>query len=100
MITIKPTNFEAIVALVGGGVTQDADGIIHYDDGQTPPSESAIKTKLSELEAAYNADAYARTRQPLYPDIGDQLDDLYHEGAFSAAMTTKIKKVKDDNPKG
>ena len=57
MITIKPTNFEAIVALVGGGVTQDADGIIHYHDGQTPPSESEIKTKLSEMEAAYNADS-------------------------------------------
>ena len=52
------------------------------------------------MEAAYNADAYARTRQPLYPDIGDQLHDLYHEGAFSASMTAKLKKVKDDNPKG
>ena len=34
-----------------------------------------------------------------YPDIGDQLDDLYHAGVFSADMTAKLKKVKDDFPK-
>jgi len=42
---------------------------------------------------------YAEKRMREYPDIGDQLDDLYKEGAFSSSMTTKIKKVKDDNPK-
>jgi len=47
----------------------------------------------------WTAEAYARTRRPLYPDIGDQLDDLYHAGVFSAEMTAKLKKVKDDNPK-
>ena len=46
--------------------------------------------------ARENADG---ARQPLYPDIGDQLDDLYHKGAFSTEMANKIKKVKDDNPK-
>ena len=34
-----------------------------------------------------------------YPDIGDQLDDLYHKGAFSDAMAAKIKAVKDKYPK-
>ena len=38
-------------------------------------------------------------RKYSYPDIGDQLDDLYKQGAFSAEMTAKIKKIKDDIPK-
>ena len=42
---------------------------------------------------------YTDKRRAQYPDIGDQLDDLYKKGAFSADMTAKIKKVKDDNPK-
>ena len=61
--------------------------------------ESKITTETASLQAAYDAQAYARTRRPLYPAIGDQLDDLYHAGVFSAEMTAKLKKVKDDNPK-
>lgn len=63
------------------------------------PTEEAIQAKLKELEAEYDSQEYARTRKPLYPDIGDQLDDLYKKGAFSDEMAAKIKKVKDDNPK-
>ena len=59
-------------------------------DGIVTPTEAGI---------AWEAQEYARARQPLYPAIGDQLDDLYHKGAFSAEMTATIKKVKDDNPK-
>ena len=61
---------------------------------------SQVKTELDSMQATHDAQEYARTRQPLYPDVGDQLDDLYHAGAFSASMTAKLKKVKDDNPKG
>ena len=58
-----------------------------------------VVVDMEKAQAEYDAQAYARTRQPLYPDIGDQLDDLYHKGAFSTEMAAKIKKVKDDNPK-
>ena len=61
--------------------------------------ESKIITEMDRLQAEYDAQSYARARQPLYPAIGDQLDDLYHKGAFSAEMTATLKKVKDDNPK-
>ncbi len=50
-------------------------------------------------QKVYDAQAYARARQPLYPDIGDQLDDLYHKGAFSDEMAAKIKAIKDAHPK-
>jgi hypothetical protein len=42
---------------------------------------------------------YQRDRKPAYPDIGDQLDDLYHAGMFSAELAAKIKLVKDKFPK-
>ena len=63
------------------------------------PTDEEIDAKLKELQTEWDAQAYARTRKPLYPDIGDQLDDLYKKGAFSDEMAAKIKKVKDDNPK-
>ena len=58
-----------------------------------------VSAKITELQSAFDAQAYARARKPLYPAIGDQLDDLYHAGVFSAEMTATLKKVKDDNPK-
>ncbi len=61
--------------------------------------EGKVTTEMARLQAEYDAQEYARNRQPLYPAIGDQLDDLYHKGAFSAEMTATLKKVKDDNPK-
>ena len=99
---MKPTYFDAVHALVGGGIAGPTNGTLQdYDfkDGQTPPTEKAIQDKLKELQAEYDAQAYARVRRPLYPPIGDQLDDLYKQGAFSDEMAAKIKKVKDDNPK-
>ena len=65
----------------------------------TRPSDSVIDAKVAELKANDEATQYQLTRAPLYPDIGDQLDDLYKKGAFSDEMAAKIKKVKDDNPK-
>ena len=94
--------FDAVSILVQGDISGPTDGPISefsLPDGVTPPTEEAIQAKLSELQAEYDAQEYARTRKPLYPDIGDQLDDLYKKGAFSDEMAAKIKKVKDDNPK-
>ena len=95
----RPEKFDAALSLVGGEVTWNGEEML-YHSGQTPPSDAAIDAELKKLQDEWTAQEYARTRQPLYPDIGDQLDDLYHAGAFSADMTAKLKKVKDDNPKG
>ena len=96
---MKPNKFFAVHELVSGGISQLPDGSFKYHEGQTPPTEEEIETKLKELTDAYDAQSYARTRRTLYPDIGDQLDDLYKKGAFSDEMAAKLKKVKDDNPK-
>ena len=95
----KPQKFDAALSLVGGEVTWNGEEML-YHSGQTPPTDAEIDAELKKLQDEYDAQAYARIRKPLYPDIGDQLDDLYHKGAFSTEMGAKIKKVKDDNPKG
>ena len=38
-------------------------------------------------------------RKSEYPDIGDQLDDLFKAGAFSTEMAATIQAVKDKYPK-
>ena len=97
---IKPIKIEAVYELVGGGLSDYGDGNIVYHDGQKPPTDDEINAKLAEMIKDWEASQYAYDRQTAYPDIGDQLDDLYKEGAFSASMAAKLKKVKDDNPKG
>ena len=99
--TKEKDSYTAISNLVDGGISGKSDGTnIIYQKGQTPPSEAEIDAELKRMQDEYDSQAYARARQPLYPEIGDQLDDLYKQGAFSADMAAKIKKVKDDNPKG
>ncbi len=61
----NPSTFDAVYALVGGQLTGTND-IINYHDGQTPPSDSAIKTKLAEMQAEYDAQEYARNRKAEY----------------------------------
>lgn len=91
---------DAIISLVDGSFSGNTDGTnVTYDDGQTPPSEAEIDAEFKRLQDEFDAQAYARTRQGQYPEIGDQLDDLYKKGAFSDEMAAKLKKVKDDNPK-
>ena len=99
---IIPDKFEAIYSLVGGGITQQADGNIIYHDGQTPPSDSAIATELTKLISEYDALQFQRDRQ--YPQLGEQLDLLFHD--MTAGKGTKdgewykaVLKVKTDNPK-
>ena len=95
------TTMNALESLKPGAEWLLTDDKLEWlDTKQTKPTESEIDAEIKRLQAEYDAQAYARTRQPLYPDIGDQLDDLYHKGAFSTEMAAKIKKVKDDNPKG
>jgi hypothetical protein len=42
---------------------------------------------------------YKDDRRSAYPEIGDQLDDLYKKGLFSDEMSIILSKVKSDFPK-
>jgi len=46
------TKFDAVYALIGGQLTQKADGSFVYHDEQTPPTDEEIEAKLEEQELA------------------------------------------------
>lgn len=71
-----------------------SDGVATKGD-LIPVDEVEENRKIEESKAI----KYRWERQPNYPDIGDQLDDLYKKGAFSTEMAAKIKAVKDAYPK-
>jgi len=79
--------------------------IQHLTDGDvitwhtTPIDDGKINTELSRLQAEFDAQEYARSRKTDYPEIGDQLDALYHAGVFPANMAARIKETKDKYPK-
>ena len=69
------------------------------------PSKSDFQEQYDAEEQAYNNTKYQRDRQPEYPEIGDQLDMLFHAidaGALdkNSDFYTTLKAVKDKYPKG
>ena len=62
------------------------------------PSEAAIAAEITTLQAAHAATQYRRDR--VYHPIGDQLDDLFRQGAFSPEMAATLHAVKTAHPKG
>jgi hypothetical protein len=75
---------------------------IEWLNGTTPIAEATVVAKQAELQADYDAKQYQRdrTKRPEdggYPSIGDQLDDIYHNGIDGWKAT--IKATKDKYPK-
>ena len=68
-------------------------------EGKEIPSQEEIDAKIEELKAEWKAEEWKRKRQSNYPDIGDQLDALYHAGLFPKEMADKLKAVKEKYPK-
>ena len=98
MMKYAPTNIDAIVSLVGGSMTSKADGSIVFFDGQTPPSDSEVNTKLAEMQAEYDAQEYARNRQLEYPTVQELVVALYDEDD-KAAIEAKRAEIKAKYPK-
>ena len=80
-------------------VSVDAENVkkITWHNGTTPIAEADILAKQAELQADYEAKEYQRNRASEYPSIGEQLDDIYHNGVDAWKAT--IKAVKDKHPK-
>ena len=77
---------------------------IEWHNGTTPISKADIEAKMVELQAEYDANQYQRDR--VYPNIGDQLDMLWHSIDKDPELKTKyfdfyeaIKAVKVKHPK-
>jgi len=65
-------------------------------DGLTKPTDSQIASYETAGNTEESNNSVRATRKSAYGDIGDQLDEIYKD---IDAWKTKIKKIKDDNPK-
>ena len=68
-------------------------------DGGAKPTELDCTDGLAALQTAWDLenDSYKSKRRAEYPNIEDQLDDIYHNGV--AGWKTTIKAIKDKYPK-
>ena len=96
---------KAIFNLYGvGGEHNLALGTLQIDkEGSlvdlTSQEQTEVDAEVIRLQAAYDAQDYARNRKEEYPDIGDQLDMIYHNGDGGVTFQAAIKAVKDKYPK-
>ena len=65
-------------------------------DGLTKPTDSQLAALDSDATKSENNAVIRATRKTSYGDIGEQLDEIYKD---IDAWKTRIKKIKDDNPK-
>ena len=91
--TLKPN---AIWSITGDDTYAN---ITWIDTEQTKPTESAVTTKVNELQAAYDAQAYARKRKVKY-DALNQFE-LISDDAINGTTTHKdaIVAIKSEFPK-
>ena len=67
------------------------------DSSQTEPTATEIANEIKRLEDVATSEEYKRKRAAEYPSVGDQLDDIYHNGIDAWKAT--IKATKDKYPK-
>ena len=99
----------ALVSLCPGAAFVIRNGELEWlDKKQTQPTEVEIEAEIVRLQTEYDALAYSRARATSFPTWQEQMDMLWHAidtGDWTAAKVkttdfyTKLKKVKDDNPK-
>ena len=76
------------------------DELEWLDTEQSQPSTAELAAELTRLQNDYIVKQYRRDRAAAYPSIGDQLDDLFRQGAFSPEMAATLQAVKTAHPKG
>ena len=76
------------------------DELEWLDEVQTQPTDSAIAAKIVQLQAEYDAAAYARSRQAAYPSIQDCIHALLDGGDTLTDLQALRTAVKAANPKG
>jgi len=84
-------NHKAILALYSQVVTVS-------DDVALDVNGDPVTLNVALVNAWVDPDTYKYNRVAAYPSIGDQLDEIYHNGID--AWKVKIKVIKDKYPKG
>ena len=94
-------NHQAIYNLYPNVVSiDDSIGPMDKDGNQVPVVQSDYETEVARLQAEYDSKAYARVRAEAYPNIGDQLDMMYHDQTEgSRTWLDAIEAVKEAHPK-
>ena len=75
------------------------DDLEWLDTEQTQPTDAAIAAKIVELQAAYDAAAYARDRQAAYPNLQECIHALLDGGDTLTDLQALRTAVKSANPK-
>ena len=70
-----------------------------FGEREGAPTWEEFKKEYDKQKAEYESFNYQRDRRDEYPEIGDQLDALYHAGLFPKEMADKLKAVKEKYPK-
>lgn len=71
--------------------------IIWQDQTVPIPSEEEIQAEIQRLQNEWDATIYQRQRLAAYPDIEEQLDQIYHQGLDS--WKESIAAIKAQYPK-
>ena len=87
-------------------VSGDDINTIVWENGTTPIPKADIEAKMNEMANEPEQSNYAQQRKNAYPEIGDQLDMLWHSIDQDAELKQKyfdfyqaIKSVKVKYPK-
>ena len=100
---------KAIISLYPTAVWQlngdDYSNLVWMSQDIQKPTKLQLETEALRIEAEYEANEYQRVRAKQYPNLGDQLDMLWHaidNGTLNKTSDfyTAIKAVKDAHPKG
>ena len=91
----------AISSLWGKSCMKDGDGVVTIEGRAVTSGESTqIVAEITRLQAEYDAQEYARNRQPEYPDTGDQMDMIYKDNKNGTTThATAVEAVKTKWPK-
>ena len=95
-------DFSIVIELIGGCKRIGDEWIL--PEGKKLPTQAEIDAKRKELQDDYDSKQYQRDRQKIYPNLGEQLDMLFHDmtsgkGDKTGDWYKAIAKVKSDNPK-
>lgn len=84
-----------------GYSSEKGEHVVHWDEKTLGkmPDMAALDAAHAAHVAAQKAAEYKALRAAAYPPIEDQLDALFHAGAFPDDMAAQIQAVKDAYPK-
>ena len=104
MITSKGLEQLGFVSQEDYCLQNDGDGVFisEWNSKEKQPTEEEIEKAHNEWKKDYDSKQYQRDRQ--YPELGEQLDMLFHDmtagkGDKTGEWYKAVAKVKADNPK-